>query len=346
MSKSEVILWEPLVSVVIVAYNEESHLPSVLADMRNQDYKHSNIELILVNNASSDNTSNVIHDFTQSANDFKRVIAIDSSRRELPVGWNLALQECVGEVIIRIDAHAAFPSNFLSQNVAVLSAGETVCGGPRPCITPPNATDWQEVLLAAEESLFGSSVARYRSGRGDGYVKSAFHAAYRKEILNEVGQFNEELVRTEDNDMSYRIRSLGYKIRFDTRINSQQIIRPTLRGMIKQKYSNGYWIGRTLLIQPKCLGTHHILPGAAVLSGLVTSGLYAKGIKTPLATLILLYLSLDSLMTYLAYSERGVGNWKFASLLFIFPALHSVYGIGTLAGFISGISHKLKKLFL
>lgn len=65
----------------------------------------------------------------------------------------------------------------------------------------------------------------YRKGNHKTYVKSVFHGAYRKEIFEKAGLFNENLGRTEDNEMHYRIRKAGYKICFNPDIISYQNIR-------------------------------------------------------------------------------------------------------------------------
>ncbi|MFQ8901868.1 MAG: hypothetical protein ACLR7D_08270 [Lachnospira eligens] len=66
--------------------------------------------------------------------------------------------------------------------------------------------------------MFGSSIAPYRNGgNGTGekiYMKSLFHAAYRREVFDKIGHYNEALARTEDNEIHYRMRKAGFKLRF------------------------------------------------------------------------------------------------------------------------------------
>ena len=119
--------------------------------------------------------------------------------------------------------------------------------------------------------MFGSSIASYRNNPGKTYVKSLFHAAYRREVFEKVGFFNEELVRTEDNEIHYRMRKAGYKLCFDPDIISYQYTRSSLKAMLKQKYANGYWIGKTSKVCPKCLSIYHFVPFAFV-SAIIASG--------------------------------------------------------------------------
>lgn len=83
--------------------------------------------------------------------------------------------------------------------------------GLRPTIASPE-TDWSNTLLMAEESAFGSSIADYRGSSKKEYVSSAFHAMFRREVIERVGLYDERLARTEDNDYFYRVREAGYKI--------------------------------------------------------------------------------------------------------------------------------------
>ncbi len=72
--------------------------------------------------------------------------------------------------------------------------------------------------------------------------------------------FSENLLRTEDNEMHYRIREVGFKLCYDPRIVSYQYARSSFSKMLKQKYANGYWIGLTLKICPKCISLYHLIP--------------------------------------------------------------------------------------
>ena len=138
----------------------------------------------------------------------------------------------------------------------VLESGEDICGGQRPVIIDEE-TPWKNTLLLAESSMFGSSIAPYRNNPGKTYVKSMFHAAYRRQVFDKVGFFNENLARTEDNEIHYRMREAGFKLCFDPDIISYQHIRSSLPKMLKQKYSNGLWIGKTAKICPQCLSLYH-----------------------------------------------------------------------------------------
>ena len=258
------------ITMCVIAYNEESSIEGILRCIDRQDYDHDSMEVVLVDGMSTDNTKNIMLEYAKN-NDgkFDRIVVLDNPKKTLPSGWNVALREYKGDAIIKVDAHAVIPDDFVSKNVAVLNTGEYICGGQRPNIID-KSTPFKETLLLAESSMFGSSIASYRNNPGRTYVKSLFHAAYRREVFDKVGFFNEDLVRTEDNEIHYRMRKAGFKLCFDPDIISYQYTRNSLKGMLKQKYANGFWIGKTSKVCPKCLSIYHFVPFAFVSAILVS----------------------------------------------------------------------------
>lgn len=321
------------VSFCVIAYNEEKTIESLFSDIRNQNYPHELIEVILVDGNSEDNTKNIMKKFSEEKNGFEKVLVLDNPKRKQASGWNVAISNSNGDIIIRIDAHASVPRDFVSKNVACIKSGEYICGGQRPNIIDEK-TPWKETLLIAETSMFGSSIAPYRRNIGKVYVKSMFHAAYRKEVFEKVGLFNENLGRTEDNEIHYRMRKAGYKLCFDSDIISYQHTRTTLLKMLKQKYGNGYWVGLTMGICPKCLSIFHFVPAVFVMSILGSIILSIIGFEIIGIVLGSLYLSLAIIMSILSTKNKRVYIYTF-SLPIIFFLLHVSYGVGTIIGMIN-----------
>lgn len=325
------------VSMGVVAYNESAVIESLLADISAQDYPHERMEILLVDSASTDDTREKLEVYAKQQDilGFRRIQVLDNPKRKQAAGWNVVIQEAKEDILIRIDAHASLPKDFVRKNVALQASGEMITGGPRPNIIE-SPTPWKETLFLAESSMFGSSIAPYRRESERRYVNSMFHAAYRSCIFQEVGGFNEDLGRTEDNELHYRMREAGYQFCYDPEIVSYQHIRNSLSGMIKQKYGNGYWIGRTVKVCPKCLSLYHFVPFAFLLGIVLTTILCF--FHFPWLAIIMwgLYWLLAVGMAVTGI----VGQKKFhisdVLLPFLFFVLHIVYGAGTLIGLCSG----------
>ena len=75
------------------------------------------MEVVLVDGASTDNTKKHLDNFKEKyKDDFRRVVVLDNPKRTLPSGWNVALREYKGDAIIKVDAHAEIPKDFVSKN--------------------------------------------------------------------------------------------------------------------------------------------------------------------------------------------------------------------------------------
>lgn len=319
------------VTVCIIAKNEELYLPSVLEDIKKQDYPHKDIEVVLIDSNSTDKTKEIMQSFSNENKDFLNIQVLDNPKGNQAAGWNVGIQSFTTDVLIRVDAHSKIPANFVSENVKVLESGEMISGGPRFNLIKGDSP-WRKTLLLAEQSMFGSGIAPYR--RDDDkktYVKSLFHGAYKREVLDKVGLFNECLGRTEDNEFHYRIREAGYNICYSPTIISYQYARKDLKAMIKQKYGNGYWVVLTLKVCPKCLSIYHFVPLGFVIGIILTTILAI--FHHPLLAIIMwsLYWLMAIMMSIL--TVRGKKKHPLQLLLpLLFFILHVSYGVGSLVG--------------
>lgn len=321
-----------IVSFAVVAYNEAETLPRLLRDLAGQDYPHEKVEVLLIDSMSTDDTARIMEDFAAEGHGFLRVKVLKNPGKILPCGCNVMLENYTGDALVRLDGHATIPTDFISKNVAVLESGEDISAGPRPNIID-EATSWKETLLLAEQSMFGSSIAPYRHREKRSYVSSAFHAMYRREVYEAAGRYDQRLSRTEDNDMSWRIRAAGYRICYTPEITSCQHTRNTLKKLLRQKYLNGYWIGKTMGVNPHCFSIYHFVPLAFVLGILLTTVLAALGHPLLGGLMWGAYLLLILLFTVVELVRHPFSATNLL-LPVIFFLLHISYGTGTLVGLV------------
>lgn len=320
------------ISFIVVAYNAADSLRALLDDLLAQTIPHEQIEALLVDSASTDGTRALMLDFAASAPFAVRVL--DNPKRWLASGINVALDAATGDAVIRLDAHARIPKDFLQNNLRALAQGEDIVGG---CVlggTPKGA--WESVLRTVDTSRFCGGAAPFRNGGEARYVDTLAYALYRREVYDKVGRYDERLRRTEDNDMHYRMRMAGYRFYFSPDVISYHAARSTLRGQLTQKWGNGYWIGRTMRIQPRCFAPRHLIPALFVLALALTLLLLPLS-GWPLALLLCAYATCDLYFACVGALRQESGRLlALLTLPLLFPAVHVVYGVGTLAGLCTG----------
>ena len=324
------------VSIIITARNEEKYLPMLFEDILNQTYPLQNIEVVLMDSNSTDNTRKLMEEFKNN-NESLSVQIVTNERQIQAAGFNEGVKHATGDVVLKIDAHSRIPQDFVQKNVNEIIAGAFVCGGNRPTVVDSD-DDFSKTLHIVEESALGSSIANYRKSNVKRKVNSIFHGMYRKEVFEKVGLADERLLRTEDNEFHYRVRKAGYDIIFNPEIESYQYIRPTFTKMIQQKIANGYWIGLTSHICRDCLSLFHFGPGVFVATLLILM-MFTPISFIPLLTVFGLYI-----LAVLGLSIFEISKQKYNHTLLLIPfimiAVHFAYGIGTIKGWIFGFEFK------
>ena len=324
------------VSIIITARNEEKYLPMLFEDILNQTYPLQNIEVVLMDSNSTDNTRKLMEEFKNN-NESLSVQIVTNERQIQAAGFNEGVKHATGDVVLKIDAHSRIPQDFVQKNLNEIIAGAFVCGGNRPTVVDSD-DDFSKTLHIVEESALGSSIANYRKSNVKRKVNSVFHGMYRKEVFEKVGLADERLLRTEDNEFHYRVRKAGYDIIFNPEIESYQYIRPTFTKMIQQKFANGYWIGLTSHICRDCLSLFHFGPGVFVATLLILM-MFTPISFIPLLTVFGLYI-----LAVLGLSIFEISKQKYNHTLLLIPfimiAVHFAYGIGTIKGWIFGFEFK------
>ena len=326
-----------LVSVVVGLLNEEKFLPRLIEDFKKQTYNHNEIELIFIDGMSKDDSWKILEDFKNSNHDFYDVVLLKNPKVILSAGMNVGIKAARGECILKVDCHSHITDNFIENNVKIIEEGEDVCGGPRPNIIE-NADNFSKTLLLVEENMFGSGIADYRKKTTKKYVSSVFQGMYKKSIFDKIGLLDEKVGRVEDNELHYRIRKNGYKIRYSNDILSYQYTRPTLKRMLKPKYSNGYWIGKVSHVYPKAFSIFHFVPLAFVLAIIFSLCMI------PITSIFIILLSSVYFLFTILITIMTIINNKFNITILLMPIIlfliHVYYGVGTLVGLIKGFSWK------
>lgn len=124
MQESKDRCTRPLVSIIIPCFNQGVYLNECIDSIKNQTY--DNIEIVLVNDASTDGvTENIINEF-KSIKIKNRNIAIIHNEKNLglPGTRNEGINASIGEFILPLDADDKISSNFISSCVSEIIKGK------------------------------------------------------------------------------------------------------------------------------------------------------------------------------------------------------------------------------
>ncbi len=238
------------VSVIIPCYNEEDSITDLLFAIYKQSFPRDEIEVIIADGMSTDATREKITDFANEFPDLQLKV-IDNQKKTIPSGLNKAIQAANGEYIIRLDAHSNPHPDYITRCIKALEAGlgDNIGG---VILIQAASQGWisQSIAIAAGHPL-GVGDARYRIGSEPGEVETVAFGAFRSELIDKIGLFDENLLANEDYEFNVRICKAGGKIWLDPAIQANYIARSTLRELSFQYWRYGYWKLRMLLRYPE-----------------------------------------------------------------------------------------------
>jgi len=191
---------------------------------------------------------------------------------------------------------------------------------------------WMARAIAlAQSSLFGVGGVTFRTGRKKpGYVHTVAFGAYRREVFERIGAFDEELVRNQDDEFNFRLIQAGGKIRLDPSIHSVYYSRTDLCGLWRQYFQYGIYKVRVIQKRRAVPSWRYLVPGAFVL-GLLGSLLLALITSQPFWVLTVAgpYAVANGLASL--WTARRDGR-TLVVLPLAFLTLHLAFGIGCLWG--------------
>ncbi|MBQ7641374.1 MAG: glycosyltransferase family 2 protein [Acholeplasmatales bacterium] len=329
-----------IVSLCIVAKDEQKHLPNLIKSINDQDFDKKNIEVVFSIAPSKDNTYQIATDFKESYQDkYYSIKILENEKVRQAPGLNKAIKAATGDLIIRVDAHSVLPTNFVKYNVRGIEEGESIVGGRQKAVCE-NDSIWSKFLYQIDSSSFGGGIAAFRKETTEKkYVNSLVNGGYKREVFEKIGYFNEKLIRSEDNEFCYRARTNGYKIAYYEDIYSDYYVRSTLRGLLKQKYGNGLWVLYTSKIMtPKIFSLYHFIPFLFTLAVIFTALfplILLTGIPTIFGFLPMIAFYGAYFLFLLVNIIGEIIKTKNFLMIFSFPfyfLIHLVYGIGSIVG--------------
>ncbi len=321
----------PFVSVVMPVYNEAGFIARSIGSILRQTYPAERIEIVVADGMSTDNTRDLVNQL--AADSPIPVILVDNPGKIAPTGLNRAISAARGEIVVRVDGHCEIEPGYVENCVKYLHAGKADgVGGPIETIGEGVQAS---AIALAMSSNFGVGGSAFRTIKDrEIYADTVAFPGYTREILDLAGPYNEELVRNQDDEYNYRIRSLGGRILLTPEIRSRYYSRSTFRSLWRQYFQYGYWKVRVFQLHPAQMSARQFVPCVFVLA-LITSLILIFvpriGIWPPVV-LIFLYLSANFLSA-LRVAKRHLTLIPF--LMISFAILHLSYGCGFLVGLIS-----------
>jgi glycosyltransferase involved in cell wall biosynthesis len=318
------------VSIIIPCRNEEKYIKKCLDSVLSTSYSKDNLEIIVVDGMSTDRTPDIVK---QYISEFHFIHLLENKRKVVPVAMNIGIGRATGDIVIRLDAHAVYPRDY----IATLVTWKSKLGAANIGTVMQTS-----VLNKNPKSIAIQKILSHKLGVGNGLFRTGVDkpvevdtvpfGCFDKDILIKVGGYDERLLRNQDIELNKRIKKIKGKIFLIPYSMCTYFARETWSALFRNNYKNGLWNIKTVYLTKlfSSLSLRHFIPLLFILS------LTIPLILTPLFPHFC-FLSFFVIIIYLIALSFSIVNMKrndttFYHLLITFIILHISYGLGSLVG--------------
>ncbi|MEY4877501.1 MAG: hypothetical protein RL708_2651 [Bacteroidota bacterium] len=319
------------VSIVIPCRNEEHYIGKCLQSIIDSDYDKNLLEVFVADGLSTDNSKQIIQQFS-AKNSW--IHFIENENQTTPFALNAGIKKSTSDVLIILGAHSEIYPDFISRNIFYLNKYPE-CGCVGGYLENVYENETAEVVGAAMSSVFGVGNANFRIPDKEGFVDTVAFGAYRKEVFEKIGLFDEVLTRNQDDDFNFRVTKEGYKIFLSPTIRCKYYVRASYQKLYRQYKQYGYWKVYLNKKHKAFLSIRQLIPFLFV--SFLFVGFLASCFNEVLRMLYLSGIATYCLLAfYFAFqkSTQLKTTIKIASTFFL---LHWSYGVGYAKGLLDFI---------
>ena len=297
----------------------------------NQKDSGQEIELLFADGMSDDGTREIIQELEREN---PKIHLIDNPEKIVSTGFNRALNESKGDIIIRVDGHCEIAPDYIQKCLECLEKINADCVGGATKHVASGLVG--KSIEMAQPSFFGVGGVSFRKIVEKGqYVDTLAFGAYKREVFYQLGGYDEELVRNQDDEFNFRLIQNGGKIWLDPSIKSTYTQRNSFIGLFKQYFQYGFYKIRVMQKRRGIASWRHVVPGLFVLTLLFGLSIFLfNGNNIPILSLCLLYFSFSLFATIFELIKSPFNLLSVMMLPLTFYILHISYGLGFLLGLV------------
>ncbi|WP_406700194.1 glycosyltransferase family 2 protein [Singulisphaera sp. Ch08] len=318
-----------IVSVVVPCRNEAGRIDKFLRHLLTQEDASGGqiYEYLIADGMSDDGTRETIQ---AVADHDPRVILIDNPDRFVSSGLNAAIRAAKGGIIVRMDVHTEYASNYIKECVDTLvTTGADNVGGPWVARGDRYIS---RAIAAAFRSPFSAGGAPCHDPEHNGPVDTIYLGCWLKSVFARIGLFDEELVRDQDDEFNLRLVRSGGRLWQSPRIQSWYCPRSSLSALFRQYRQYGYWKVRVIQKHRRPASLRHLVPVLCL--AVAATGWVAGLVHWSLGLLYVGLLGFYGLLS-LGFSARAAytsGRELLPILPVVFFLFHAGYALGFAAG--------------
>ena len=338
-----IVIPTPRVSIVVPCRNEGPFIGRCLKSIALSDYPKTDLEVIVVDGMSKDGTRGIIDEYTRRYDWVRR---IDNPKSIIPAAMNLGIDIARGAVIMKMDAHSTYDPRYITICMRYLDTHQADGVGGVLRIVPRRPSLVGRSIAASLSHVFGAGTSYFKTGvPRPRFVDAVGFGCYRREIFDEIGLYNEDLVRSSDADLNVRLRRAGHRLLLVPEAVAYYHAESNLVRYWRRNYADGLWVTYPLKFGSRVFSLRHLVPMVFVSTLIGVSGLI---LVSPLFLWVLGGISGAYLIANAIASVQVARTEHHPGLLLATPVAffvrHVAHGLGCLVGLIRAYGERTNRL--
>lgn len=227
-------IFKPLVTIGVCVKNSEATLPEALESIMEQDFPHELMEVIFVDDGSTDSTLSIIERYAKRLD--MRVTIFSQDWKGLGFSRNTIVNAAKGCYIAWVDGDMILPNDHVTKQVEFMDSNPDVgiAKAKYGILESENLIGFLEnIAFVAVDSLFG--------GKSTSRVLGTGGSIYRTKAIQEVNGFDVSISGVgEDMDAEHRIKKAGWTLHLGSPASFYEKRRNTLKSLWREAFWHGY----------------------------------------------------------------------------------------------------------
>jgi len=327
-------------SVVIPCRNEVNHITDCVESVLNAAaFMSADVSVYVVDGKSDDGTIEKIEELHHK---YPNVQLLVNEKQLTPFAFNIGIKANQDfDYLIIVGSRHILSENYFSEGINTFTQyPEVWCVGGT--VNNVFINDTGRVIAAAMATTFGMGLGNFRTMTNSGFVDTIGTPIYPKKVFTEIGYFDEDLVRNQDDEFNFRVTQAGGKIYHNHLISVRYFVRGSYQGLWRQFFQYGYWKVYVNRKHKSVTTLRQLVPPLFVLYLLVSLLMFFVSLKLGVLALIPLLFYAIFAGVFALKAAQSKENIGFFSVLLTFPVLHISYGLGYLKGILDFVLLKKK----
>ena len=227
----------PFLSIIIPTKNEEEFIGKLLESICTQTYPQDRFEILLFDGMSTDSTLKVVESYQEKLDLF----IFQNKKIRQVYAWNEGIRNARGEYFILVGAHSYLDNCFLENSVLTYKKVKSdeselaAVGGSLNIVFKNRFAKMIKILYSSPYA----GVSSFWSKEEEGFKETVVFGLYDKNMVLDVGMFDEDFIIGDDYELNLRLNKNGYRLYSNPDIKSYYFSRSSLKSFIKQSFEYG-----------------------------------------------------------------------------------------------------------